>query len=201
MTIPSLGTVERILRFIDRPWKIIAVVVLAVTAIVGWTLWEKRAELAEAVLQGWVTPHLRTDGFPKLAARLLEDTEADLVVLAEVTIRNNLLRNIDGLRRDTPGWRPEANPRPFYGTIRDPVRLVGLLEGRVVCHDLDPQNGEEERAEAALGIRRRCYIAVPPVLDALVGIIAIGWRERLPLEREAGATSLLYKAATQLASW
>jgi hypothetical protein len=201
MTIPSLGTVEKILAFVDRPWKIAAVVILAVTGIVGFTLWEKRAEIAETVLQAWVTPQLRADRFVKLAGPLLDYTGADLAVLAEVGIRKNLLRNIDGLRRDIPGWRPMPNPRPLFGAIRDPARLVGLLEGRSVCHDVDPQDGEEERAEAALGIRRRCYIAVPPVLDALVGILAIGWREPPSAEQEAGAVSLLYQAATQLASW
>jgi hypothetical protein len=201
VTIPSLGTVERLLSWIDRPWKIAAAVVLAITAIVGVTLWEKRAEIAETVLESWVSPRLHPGQFPKLAARLLEGTGADLAVLAEVSMRANLLKNIDGIRRANPGWQPAQNPRPFYGVIRDPVRLVALLEGRPVCHDIDPQNGEEELAEAALGIRRRCYIAVPPVLDALVGILAIGWREPPSAEQEAGAVSLLYQAATQLASW
>jgi hypothetical protein len=176
-------------------------VVLGAAAGIGLVLWENRAELAEAVLQAWVKPQLQAGRFPKAAARLMAETNADMVALAEVSIRANLIKNLDGVRRDDPGWRPQLNPRPLYGAIRDPVRYTAFLEGRPVCHDLDPNDGEEERQEAGFGIKRRCYIAVPPVLDALVGILAIGWQVAPSPEAETGATSLLWQAASNLATW
>jgi hypothetical protein len=196
-----LGLIDRVLSYVDRPWKIAAVVVIAAAAIIGITLWEKRAEVAEAVLEGWVSPQLRPARFPKTAARLLDATNADIVLLAKVSLRNNLITNLDGLRRADPAWEPVLNPRPLYGAIRDPERYLALIEGRPVCHDLDPDDGEEERAEAALGIKRRCYQAVPPVLDSLVGIVAIGWRQPPSAEAEGGAKSLLWTAASELATW
>jgi hypothetical protein len=201
MSDPSLGVVDRVLRFVDRPWKIAAVVILLVAAIVGLTLWEKRAELAEAVLQSWVKPQLLPGRFAKISGRLMAEVNADLVVLAAVSVRTNLITNVDGVRRADPAWQPSLNPRPLYGAIRDPVRYTAFIEARPVCHDLDPADGEEERAEAALGIKRRCYIAVPPVLDALVGILAIGWQVAPSPEAETGATSLLWQAASNLATW
>jgi hypothetical protein len=196
-----LTAVDKILAFVDRPWKIAAVVILVVTAVTGITLWEQRAGLAEVVLQNWVTPKLHPDRFPKIARQLLDNTGADIAVLAEVGFRSNLLKNIDGTRRGDPAWSPVPNVRPLYGAIRDPQRFLAFVEGRAVCHDVDPSDGEEERAEAAIGIKRRCYIAVPPVLDALVGGLAIGWRQPLSAEAEAGATGLLWQAASELATW
>jgi hypothetical protein len=52
-----------------------------------------------------------------------------------------------------------------------------------------------------LGIRRRCLVAVPPVLDALVGMLVVGWRTPLGPEAEGGAQRLIYQAASRLASW
>jgi hypothetical protein len=79
--------------------------------------------------------------------------------------------------------------------------LVAFIEGQVACRDLDPNDGEEDRKVSTLGITRRCYVAVPPVLDALVGVLTIGWKQPPSPEAEAGAKTLLWQAATQLATW
>jgi hypothetical protein len=199
--IPSLSLIDRLIGYVDRPWKIFAVACLVLTGVAGMALWENRAGLAEAVLQSWVKPTLRADRFPKVGARLMNATGADLVAIADVAFRTNLITNVDGLLRNNPGWRPELNPRPLFDAIRDPQRYVTFIEGHSVCHDLAADGAAEERAELALGIKRRCYIAIPPVLDALVGILAIGWKVPPSPEAEAGATSLLWQAATELAVW
>jgi hypothetical protein len=199
--IPSLSLIDRLIGYVDRPWKIFAVACLVLTGVAGMALWENRAGLAEAVLQSWVKPTLRADRFPKVSARLMNATGADIVLIADVAFRTNLITNIDGSLRDNPGWRPQLNPRPLFGAISDPVRYVSFIEGRAICHDVSAEGAEEERAEFTLGIRRRCYIAIPPVLDALVGIIGIGWKVPPSPEAEAGTKSLLWQAATELAVW
>lgn len=202
MTIPSPSTIEKVLGFVDRPWKIAAVVILAITAILGLTLWEKRAEFAEAVLEDWTNPRLKTDMFTnKFGARLMSDTRADLVVLAEISLKTNLIKDVAGFARDDPVWEPPASPRPFFYTNRDPELLIGLIEGRARCGDIDAQDGEEEQMLARLHMQRRCYIAVPPVLNILVGGLMIAWRQPLGAEAESGAMRVMYQAATQLASW
>ena len=201
MTVPSLGAVDKILRFVDRPWKIAAVVVLALTLVLGMTLWEKRGELAEAILEHYVTPRLEPARFPKLARLLINETGAEVVVLAEVSARTNLIKNVDGAKRGDPGWEPQKSPRPLFAVMRDPVAVVDLIEGRVSCRDIATQDGIEDQELARLGLKRRCYVAVPPVLDALVGGLEIAWITPLSAEREAGAARLLYQAASQLASW
>jgi hypothetical protein len=71
----------------------------------------------------------------------------------------------------------------------------------VACRDINARDGVEDQELGALGLKRRCYVAVPPVLDALVGGLLIAWREPVSAEAEAGASRLLYQAASQLASW
>jgi hypothetical protein len=200
--LPSLTLVDRIIGYVDKPWKILAVIVLAGAAVVGWTLWERRAEIAEAVLEGWVKPRLEAERFTgKFGNELLQQTRADLTVLARITLHENLIQDIDGYKRDEPAWRPPPNPRPVFYAERDPQLLVGLMEGKPICRDIIGNDGEEERLLAGLGMKRRCYVAVPPVLDALVGGLMVAWREPLGLEAESGAMRVLYQAATKLASW
>jgi hypothetical protein len=203
MSDPSLGVVDRVLRFVDRPWKIAAVAILVLTAVIAVTLYEHRGELAETVLEGWVKPRLEPERFTsKLGVELMGQTRADLVVLVRIDLHNNLATSIEGFRRDDPAWKPPENPRPVFYSVRDPLELIGLIEGHAVCRDIDTSDGSDEmRALAALGMRRRCLIAVPPVLDALVGALNIAWRTPLGAEAESGAQRLLYVAATRLATW
>ena len=42
-TIPPLNTVDKILKFVDKPWKIVAVVIFVILGIAGWTVWETAA--------------------------------------------------------------------------------------------------------------------------------------------------------------
>ena len=175
--------------------------ILTLTAVVGLALYERRAAVAEAILERWVVPRLEPERFPKIAARLIFETGADLVVLAEISARSNLIKNIDGVKRGEPGWEPQKNPRPLFASLRDPVAVVELIEGRVSCRDISLQDGAEEQELARLGLRRRCYLAVPPLLGMVVGGIEIAWAVPPPAEREAGAGRLLYQAATELATW
>jgi hypothetical protein len=122
-------------------------------------------------------------------------------VLAEIDARADLIKNVDGVRRGDPGWEPAKNPRPLFGALRDPVAVLELIEGKVTCRDIAPQDGIEDQELARQGLKRRCYVAVPPVLDALVGGLEIAWAAPLSAEREAGASRLLYQAAGQLATW
>ena len=47
------GVVDRFIKFVDRPWKAVTVIVLVVICGVGWFVYEKRDELFEA----WLTPN------------------------------------------------------------------------------------------------------------------------------------------------
>jgi hypothetical protein len=87
------STVDRVLGWVDRPWKILAAVVLGIVAIATAIAWEERAEIAEAVLRGWVKPRLDAGRFTALYAdRLMTETGADIAVLATINLHDNLIR-------------------------------------------------------------------------------------------------------------
>jgi hypothetical protein len=200
MPVPN-GALDKVLAFVDKPWKIAAVVVLATTGLIAFALWEARATLMESIIHQWIKPRLESSRFTKeMATKILNDTRADIIQLAEISLSNNLIRNVAAFRRDVPNWHPQTNPRPIFYANRDPQFVIDLIEGKPICQDL-PDGNEDEKALAELAMRRRCFIAVPPVLGQMVGGLALAWREPLSAEAEAGATRELYQIAAVLASW
>lgn len=198
----SLGLLDRLLSYVDAPWKVGAVIAMAITGTVLWVLWTERAQVAEAVLQRTVHPHLEVDKFPDIAKRLLEATGTEVAALVAVQLENNLSHTVAGVRRSDPAWQPSQAARPVWIGNDTIVEIVALIEGNVVCFDLGANEEREGRREmAALGLRRMCGVAVPSISNVMVGALFLGWKEPPSRDVEAAARSAMRKAALQLAEW
>ena len=190
--------VERVLGYVDRPWKIGAIAALAVIGIIAATAWEKRAEIAERILEGTVTPRLEPDRFPAIAQTLLAETHADAVILARVNLAGGRVVTVDGRRVNDPAWRPPPEPRVMFASVT-PEQAVEIIAGQVVCDDVPAT--DHHRIEIQLGLKRRCIVGVPPVLEVLVGALSIGWEVAPSPVLESGYKLELQRLAMKLATW
>jgi len=202
MSDPSQVTsiLDRILRFIDAPWKAVVVVVLIVLLGTGWVLYEKRNELFEA----WMTPstpELKTADIPDALGKLISETNADLVQIWAVDISSNAQWFIAARRHD--GERPVIPaPRrlPLMDHTSDVKRLVDLLEGHPICLDLDPNGAPVVRRLAERGMKRGCAIAIPPTPEAFVGVIYLAWLTATDASNENVAAGAAREIALKLAT-
>jgi hypothetical protein len=190
--------IERVLGYVDKPWKIGAIAALAIIGIIGATAWEKRAEIAERILEGTVTPRLEPGRFPAIAQILLAETHADAVVLARLNPAGGRVVNVDGRSADDPAWRPEAAPRNMFNTV-SPEQVVDIIAGQVVCDNVPAT--DHHRVDVDLGLKRRCIVGVPPVLEVLVGALSIGWKAPPGPLLESGYKLELQRLAMKLATW
>lgn len=194
------GLLNRLFDYIDQPWKVAAVVVLAVVGIVGWTVYEKRDELFES----WMTPStptLITNEIPAALDRLAEEADADLVQIWSVDLPSNTQRFIAARRRD--GERPVIpSPRslPIIVQISDARALVDILNGTPVCVDLTASGTPFARRLAERGMKRGCAIPIPPSPDALVGVIYLAWATAPEASSEDVAVRVAREIAGKLAT-
>ena len=195
-----LGLVDRLLSYANTPGRVIALIVLALFGVVCWTLYEQRATIATRILEKTVVPRLEPQRFPESAARLLTETDADLVILSRVDLASNLTQNIDGRLRTNAEWRPRPLPRAMFGSdLLATGQIVELIEGHVVCEDVHPVDHVLETAE--VGMARFCMAPVPPLAGVLVGDLLLGWRTPPGAAAELGIKRQLIAEAMQLAVW
>jgi hypothetical protein len=167
---------KQLLAYMDTPWKAMAIFILAITFGVGWTLYERRAELIEAFL----TPseiELKVADIPVALDKLTTDTDADLIQIWAVDLGENSQRFIAARRHD--GERPIIpSPRrlPIIVTVSDVRALIAILEGHPICVDLSPLGSPLARRLAERGMRRGCAIPIPPTPDKFVGVIYLAWK-------------------------
>jgi len=169
------GLVSRLFDYVDRPWKVLAVVVLVVVGIAGWIVYEKRNELVEY----WMTPDvpvLKTANIPAALDRLVDDSQADIVQIWSVDLQSNTQSFIAA--RNKGGERPVIpHPRslPIIAHISDAKALVDVLNGNPVCVPLTDKGTPLARRLAARQMTFGCAIPIPPGPESFVGVIYLAW--------------------------
>jgi len=180
----AAGIIDRLLTFIDKPWKAIVVVVLLVVGGVGFVLYEQRDELLEA----WLTPsspELRVDAVPEALEELATTTDAELVQIWAVDLASNSQRFLAARRHD--GQRPVIpSPRrlPIIDHTSDIRHLVEVLDGHPTCVDLSADGTPVARRLFERGMRRGCAIPIPPNPESFVGVIYLSWPQRTDASNE-----------------
>lgn len=194
------GIIDRVLRFIDRPWKAAVVVVLLVLLGAGFLIYDKRDVLFEA----WLTPsmtELRRGDVPEALNKLTTETDAELVQIWEVELASNSQWFLGARRHD--GERPVIpSPRrlPIIDHTSDVKRLVDVLEGYPVCVNLSLEGTPVARRLAERGMKRGCAIPIPPNPETFVGVIYLAWPEKTSDSNENVAVGAAREVARKLAT-
>ena len=194
------GIVGRVLAFMDRPWKAVAIVVLLILCGTGWIVYDKRDELFEA----WMTPSvaaLITADVPDALVKLISETNADMVQIWQVDLVTNSQWFIGARRND--GERPVVpSPRrlPIIDQTSDVRRLIDVLEGHPTCVDLTAVGTPVARRLAERGMERGCAIPIPPSPDSFVGVIYLAWMKRTDESNENVAVGAARVVAAKLAT-
>jgi hypothetical protein len=193
------GLVAALFAYIDRPWKVAAVIVLVLVGGAAWVAYEKRDELVEA----WLTPEaaeLNTHDIPAALDTLIEESGAELVQIWAVDLPANSQRFLGA--RNSNGERPVIpSPRrlPIIVAATDLEALVAILGGHPACVDAIERVSPLLRRLADRGMHRVCGIPIPPGDgDAFVGVIYLAWRDAPDTSAEGVAIAAAREIAGKL---
>lgn len=194
------GIIDRVLHFMDRPWKAVVVIFLVIICGVGWVIYEKRDTLLEA----WLTPdtpELRAAEIPEDLIKLTHETSADLVQIWAVDLNTNSQRFLGALRHNgEKAFIPQPRRLPIIDSASDIRRLVNILEGRPVCVDVLLTGTPVTRRLAERGMKRACAIPIPPNPERFVGVIYLAWTEPTDVSNENVAVGAAREIAKRLAT-
>ena len=190
--------IGQILAYVDRPWRVIAIVVLFLVGGAGYAVYEQRDELIEA----WLTPDalaLKTGDVTTALEKLTEDTDADLIQIWAVDLSSNSQRFLAARRKD--GERPFIpSPRrlPVIVTTSDVQSLVNVLNGHPACGDTADRPSPLMRRLVDRGMHRACAMPIPPSAEAFVGVIYLAWETKQDPSDEDNALVAAREVSKQL---
>ena len=80
----AIGVLDRVLSYVDSPFKLIAIIVMAVVAFVGYLFWQNQAFLISAYQEQKRMPSIHEERVDDAASVLFKHTEAKFVAVFKV---------------------------------------------------------------------------------------------------------------------
>ena len=193
----QITVLDRVLSYVDSPFKLFAIILMAVFTFVGYFIWQNQSFLIGAYNEQKKLPTIAEDRVEDVAAHLFKNTDATVVAIFKV---NPIFGTRVLYRAYTKQGREKAleglDIGLFTTNAANNKDVVALMAGEIPCGQYKTAQSEIGLWYIEKGVAYGCRVSVPPEQGKFVGQITVGWREEPP-DIEAYRT-LLQIAATML---
>jgi hypothetical protein len=190
-------TLSKVLAYVDSPFKLFAVILMAVFAFSGWLFYENKDLIVGTYKESQKLPSINKDRVDEVAVHLFKTTDATVVTIFKV---NPLLATRIQYRAYTTNGRDKTNDGLDVGLFTSNQKnnedVVSLMAGNIPCGEYKTAQSEIGLWYLEKGMRYGCRISVPPDPSKFVGQITVGW-EKQPADLEQ-TRAMLFIAATML---
>jgi hypothetical protein len=188
---------SKVLSYVDSPFKLFALVLMAVFAFSGYFIWQNQAFLFEAYKENKKLPTIAEDRAEDVAAHLFKNTNATVVAIFKV---NPLFGTRVLYRAYTREGRERTHEGLDVGLFTQSSAnnrdVVALMANDIPCSEYAAPQSEIGLWYIEKGVTFGCRISVPPDQGKFVGQITVGWaKEPKDLTKAIG---MLQIASTML---
>lgn len=191
------GTVDKVLAYVTSPFRLFALVLMAVLAFSGYFIWQNQDLLVGAYKESKRMPSIVEDRVEDAAAHLFKTTNATVVAVFKV---NPMFGTRVLYRAYTKEGRDKTNDGLDVGLFTqntgNNADVVKLMAGETPCGEYRAAQSEMGLWYIAKGVTYTCRVSVPPDPSRFVGQITVGW-DNEPYDIEVAKT-MMDIAATML---
>ncbi len=171
-------TLDKILGYVDSPFKLFAIILMGVLAFSGYFLWQNQEFMRDAYKESKKLPEINTDRADDASAMLLKKTGATVVAIFKV---NPLFHSRVVYRAYTKDGRDKSiediDVGLFSQNASNNADVVRLMTNEIPCGDYRYAQSEVGLWYLEKGVTYTCRVSVPPDNYKFVGQITVGWAE------------------------
>ena len=197
MSAEQLSLVDKVLAYVSSPFRLFAMVLMAVLTFAGYFVYANQDLLIGAYKESKKIPTIAEDRVEDAAAHLFKQTGALVVAVFKV---NAMFGTRIVHRAYTKNGRDSTNDNLdvllFSPNASNNADVVRLMASEIPCGEYKAAQSEIGLWYIAKGVAYTCRIAVPPEPGRFVGQITVGWAEK-PIDEEQ-TKAMLQIAATML---
>ena len=190
-------TLSKVLAYVDSPFKLFAVILMAVIAFAGYIIYDHKELIVGTYKESQRLPNIAEDRVDDVAVHLFKTTDATVVTIFKV---NPLFGTRIQYRAYTKNGRDKTNDGLDVGLFTSNQAnnhdVIALMASNIPCGEYKAAQSEIGLWYIEKGMRYGCRISVPPDPSRFVGQITVGW-DKPPADLEQ-AKAMLYIAATML---
>jgi hypothetical protein len=175
----ALGVLDRVLSYVDSPFKLVALIVMFLFGFSAWFFYSNQELLVGAYKESQKLPSINEARVDDAAAVLLKYGGAQTVTIFKV---NPLF----GTRILYRAYTKEGRDKRMEGIdvglfTQNPnnnADVVKLMAGETPCGDYHKPQSEIGLWYVEVGVTFSCRISVPPDATRFIGQITVGFKDR-----------------------
>jgi hypothetical protein len=173
------SVVDRVLTYVDSPFKLFAILVMGVVAFAGYFLWQNQEFMRDAYKESKKLPEINTSRADDASSMLLKKTGATVVAVFKV---NPLFNSRVLYRAYTKDGRDKAiediDVGLFSQNSANNSDVVRLMTNDIPCGEYRYAQSEVGLWYLEKGVGYTCRVSVPPDSHRFVGQITVGWAQQ-----------------------
>jgi hypothetical protein len=176
----TLGKIIGLIEWVDNPFKLFTVILLAFLAFAGYFAWDSRQVILQAITNQDKMPQLvKQEELIVPARSLLKDVDGLVLLVHKANLSTNsrttvLALNADGSREKTM----EGTVTSLFNASADRnAAMVAMLNNEILCEEFNPSSKVGEWG-AKQGVKFMCRGSIPPDMGKFAGYVAIGFKEK-----------------------
>ena len=172
-------TLSKVLAYVDSPFKLFAIVLMAVLTFAGYFIYEHKEILVGAYKESKKIPDINEDRAEDTATMLFRQTGAQFVAIFKVN-------QMFGTRVLYRAYTKEGREKTVEGidvglfsqNAANNADLIKLMENETPCSEYKEPQSEIGLWYVAQGVTFTCRTSVPPDSFRFYGQVTVGWKDR-----------------------
>jgi len=181
MSDERVTVLDRVLSYVDSPFKLFAILLMAIFTFAGYFVWQNQAFLIGAYKEQRKLPSIAEDRVENAATHLFKHTDATAVAIFKV---NPMFGTRVLHRAYTKEGRDKTHEGLdvglFTANAANNRDVVALMASEIPCGPYKTAQSEIGLWYIEKGVTYGCRISVPPEQGKFVGQITVGWKEEPP---------------------
>jgi hypothetical protein len=170
--------IDKVLSYVDSPFKLFAILVMGVVAFAGYFLWQNQTFMMDAYKESKKLPEINTARADEASAMLFKQTGATVVAIFKV---NPLFNSRVVYRAYTKDGKDKSiddiDVGLFSQNSSNNADVVKLMTNEIPCSEYRYAQSEVGLWYLEKGVAYTCRVSVPPDSHRFVGQITVGWAQ------------------------
>jgi hypothetical protein len=170
------STLDKVLGYVDSPFKLFAILIMGVVAFAGYFLWENQDFMRDAYKESKRLPEINTSRADDASSMLFKQTGAVVVAIFKV---NPLFNSRVLYRAYTKDGRDKTvedlDVGLFSQSSANNSDVIKLMSNEIPCGEYRYAQSEVGLWYLEKGVTFTCRVSVPPDSHRFVGQITVGW--------------------------
>lgn len=173
------SALDKILGYVDSPFKLFAILIMGVVAFSGYFLWQNQEFMFDAYKESKKLPEINTGRADDASSMLFKKTGATVVAIFRV---NPLFGSRVLYKAYTKDGRDKSiediDVGLFSQNASNNADIIKLMTNEIPCGEYRYAQSEVGLWYIEKGVGFTCRISVPPDNHRFVGQITVGWTQQ-----------------------